>query len=141
MKQSVEAIQFLDPFAENGPEEFNPLDTYQQIVDRYHEEVIEHDDAADKFVQRTEALMLDTTFLGLMDQANQIAIMAHLMCDHNPAMQQSFENSALFGANKEDGHNHSNTSEKHKPKEDDEYEIGPDGKKRKKRRSWFGVYI
>ena len=130
MEQTTEIKQiFYDPFAEGAPE-FNPLDLFAQLEETYLVSGVEHDGKLDEFVRKTEALMLDAKFVDNFDAVRAIAMRMHELCgeDHS-GLRNLVENSSFFSNiehSKNDGHNHTKN-------EDDEYEIGPDGKKRKKK--------
>jgi len=134
MSQSLETVRYLDIFAESGQQEFDPLEAYSQIAERYREGSIEHDDAADIFVKETQALWLDTKFLGLEQQANQIALLAHQMCGHNESLQKSLEYNGIHRPDTEVGHDHSKTNH-----EDELEKNGKKSNKTKKQKAVFSL--
>jgi hypothetical protein len=65
-----EQVQYIDIFAETG---FEVIDDYEQrhaeLMALYEAEKIEFDDAADRFIKRSEELELSAHFQGLLDKA------------------------------------------------------------------------
>ena len=141
MSESVSSKElFYDPFAPEGQELFDPLTAFASMWEKYQNGEVKHNDAADKFLADTQALMMDATFLGRFSEAQTIAASMHALCNHDPGLAQSLQGndsvaSYLDSFNSHDGHNHG-SSKKH---EDDEYDPKT-GKKKNKKLSWFGTY-
>jgi hypothetical protein len=108
---------FLDPFT---GEMFDPIASHEVILERYKSGEVEHDYTADRFLEDTQALMMDAQFMGMYAEAQSIAARMHILCgeDHNLAqtMQNNEAMRALFGDKDEhsdsDGHNHGKGSDK-----------------------------
>lgn len=136
MNQAPETLEFLDPFAENGPELINPMDSFYTIVERYTNNEIEHDYSADRFVHDTETIIMDASFANMIDQANQIAAITHMLCGHDQALRSSVEQSSLLGQHGEHAeHQHDHEHADNDIDEDDEL-IDPKTGKKKKRQRW-----
>lgn len=132
---------FYDPFADTPESEFDPENVFNQIVQNYHEQKVTHDDAADTFVARTEALMMDAVFVQRFDVVQSIAAQMHMMCGEDHNVQAQVEaNSFLFNSmHNSDGHTHAEQHQQHGEDThlDEDYEwVIVNGKrvKRKKKR-------
>lgn len=144
--QLAEQNFYYDPFAEEGEELFSPLEALSAIEKEYLENRVVHDDSADIFVHKTEALMLDTAFVERFEALQAMTARIHQLCgeDHmlNEAVQSSNALSSFMDSHKaDDGHGHGDSLQrKHNHKDDDEFEVDPNtGKKtkKKKRRGWL----
>jgi hypothetical protein len=130
---------YYDPFAEEGQEYFNPIESFNLILDNYQLDKVEHDNAADLFVARTEALMLDSQFLERFDAVQAIAAQMHNMCGEDHNIRNLMNKNPIFGTgehSKDDGHGHAIDSvhSEHDDDEDDEYEY-INGRKVKKKKT------
>lgn len=131
---------YFDPFAEDGSELFDPIDSFSQLRQAYEEGRITHDYSADEFVAKTEALMMDAIFVERFDAVQAIASQMHQLCGEDHGLRQQLGSSMISGINdshsENDGHNH--TEDKHHTlddEDDDDEELSIFGtKKRKKRR-------
>lgn len=128
---------YYDPFAEEGQELFDPVETFNLIKQNYLDRKVQHDSSADEFVSKTEALMMDSVFIERFDAVQAIMGQLHNLCgeDHN-LNQAVMKNSYLSGIDKHsenDGHDHKEDHD-----DDDEYEIDPKtGKRVKKKKKKF----
>lgn len=104
---------YFDPFAGENGETFDPIASLAAIEQRYLNREIEHDYSADQFVRDAEALVMDSRFAGLMEQAAVIEARMHAMCgDHDHALSTSLRDSSIFGEQAEaSDHSHSHSHE------------------------------
>ncbi len=126
---------YFDPFAEEGEQEFNPMEAFAKIEQNYLDNKVEHDTAADEFVKGAEALMLDSKFNERFAELEAIAARMHELCGEDHGLNQAMQSSEILGKSHED-HDHEDAL-KFDKKDDKE---SKKDKKKKKRRSWFGVY-
>ncbi len=132
---SIEML-YYDPFAEEGQEYFNPIESFNQIIENYQQDKVEHNNAADLFVARTEALMHDAHFLERFDAVQAIAAQMHNMCGEDHNLRLSLESSQLFSGthNDNDGHGHTINEQKEKIKKDDDEDDEEDDEY-----GWLGI--
>ncbi len=104
--------------------------------------------ALEEKVRRMEVIIGEGTSEVYRDFVDfrQIAAQMEMMCAHDHSLEQSMKNndalSGFMDTHKSDDE-HSSLHGKHKHKDDDEYETDPKTgrkSKKKKRRSWFGIY-
>ncbi len=128
---------FLNPFAENGEEMFDPMVAHQKLWERYQNHEIEHDYTADKFVADTQALMMDAAFVGRFEQAALIAAQMHILCGEDHNLQQSLQANSFFNQTDTErdhhGHNHQAADEESSKKKKQ--------KKKNLRRGWLDWFI
>ena len=113
---------YFDPFA-NEADQVAPDELFQQIMDRYLNNEIEHDYTADQFIADTEALLLDSHFTENFSAFERISAQMHQLCGEDHLLANSLVGNALFATNHgdDDGHNHdaandhSNKKKKKKP--------------------------
>jgi len=104
---------FYDPFAENAADNFKPLNAHAAMWKRYHNREVKHDYTADQFVADTNALLMDTHFLGRYKEAEMIAASMHAGCIHDHTLSQSLEENSSTStylnsaSNEHAGHDHS----------------------------------
>ena len=98
---------YFDPFA-NEADQVAPDELFQQIMDRYLNNEIEHDYTADQFIADTEALLLDSHFIENFSAFERISAQMHQLCGEDHLLANALGNNALFIANHghDDGHNH-----------------------------------
>lgn len=129
MNQSPEKIEFLNPFAEAGPEAIVDVEAaFEVITERYLSDEIEHDYTADNYVRDTETLMLEATFQDKLDIANAIAAQMGAMCQHDHSLMNSVNESGLLGQHSGE-HDHAHKRQD----EDDEDEFDSKGRRRRRK--------
>lgn len=93
--------------AEMTQEDLELLADLEEALLDYEEGRVVHDDAADKFVAKAEALWLDAVFMERFEEAQMIANRKHELCNHDHELQNKMEQNGLFGIHDEnDGHGH-----------------------------------
>lgn len=103
---------YFDPFADES-EQTAPEELFQQIMDRYQNNEIEHDYTADKFVADTEALLLDSQFTENFAAYEQITARMHQLCGEDHLLASTMNESSLFSSKHglDDGHGHASTDD------------------------------
>lgn len=125
MSQTMER-QFFDPFAENG-HEFNALQSFELILERYQSDEIAHDYHADRFVADTEALLLDAVFVEQFEAVQMIAATMHQLCNHDQQLREQYE---LYTEQHHFDDHHEHHLHEHQSKDTDV--------KKKKKKKWGG---
>lgn len=153
---SAEALKPLDQEPDFGmPEiDFGSLEADFDINAAFQEamsDVASNEEIAlEEKVRRMEVIVSEGTSEVYKDFVDfrSMAAQMEMFCNHDHALNQATQGSktlsSFMDGHKEDGHGHDGTThDKHDhKKDDDEYEIDPKtGKKKKKKRNWFGLYV
>jgi Zn-finger nucleic acid-binding protein len=141
--ETLGKVTFFDPFAAEGIQEFNPLQSYEIAKQRYSNNEVEHDYSADMFVADAEALVFDSQFAGMMEQAALIEADMHARCGgHDPSLQSSVQQSSLFGKKEHYSHDdhagHDHSSDDY---DSNDTSLAKSKKKKKKVREGLSVIL
>lgn len=131
--ETKEASIFLDPFAAEGEQFYDPTAQLEATFARYQEgKINDAPGALDRLVTEIESSILDMHFLGMFAEMQQIAAQAHAMCGEDHAAAQwlgaSSYLSSIFGSEQTGGEHDHEHPDNHEDEEDDDEEDGKKGK-------------
>lgn len=112
MAETAPAAVFYDPFAPQGEQFFDPLESYRLLEQRYAAGDVEHNYTADQFVADAAALVLDAHFTEKFEQAAIIEARMHQLCGGldghgDQTLSGSMKSNSVFGGHGDhDGHGH-----------------------------------